>query len=116
MEDSATKIKGGLEGSQIRQGGELTPQALTRRRSLKDRASGSTEATEEKLNIDLARAIHAELNPEAMAAERRQRIEQLTKQVREGRYNPSSEAVAGKVEEEITFEIMTSRGALLEDT
>jgi len=82
---------------------------------------GSTEGTligniaanpaSDSVDVSLAKAISAQLSPEAMAAERRQRIESLKQQIAEGKYNPSSEAIAASVGEELMFEILGSGGA-----
>jgi anti-sigma28 factor (negative regulator of flagellin synthesis) len=68
----------------------------------------------DSVDVSLAKAISAELSPEAMVAERRSRVEKLKQLVAEGNYNPSSEAVARAVGEEIMYEIFGAQGATTE--
>ena len=64
------------------------------------------DSSASKVNVGLSTAINNELNPEAMAAERRAKVQRLKELVAEGKYNPSSEAVAKSLGEEIISEIM----------
>lgn len=49
--------------------------------------------------------LQSALNPSKMAEERTQKIEALKEQIRNGTYNPSSEAVARSLGEELYLEI-----------
>ncbi len=68
----------------------------------------------DRVSLGLSRTISSELNPESMAAERRKRVEELKLLVAQGKYNPSSEAVARSVGEEIMLEIMSAGSSLAE--
>jgi anti-sigma28 factor (negative regulator of flagellin synthesis) len=68
----------------------------------------------DRVDVSLAKAISAEFSPDTMAAERRSKVERLKQLVAEGKYNPSSEAVARSVGEEIMFEIFGAQGATTE--
>lgn len=54
----------------------------------------------------LGAGIRKELDPLAMAAERRAKIESLKEQIRNNTYNPSVEDIARSVSEEISLEVL----------
>lgn len=77
---------------------------------LEDTALAEAERAEEKVNLALARAIKNELDPEGMAAERRQRVSELKKLVQSGQYNPPASEVARAIANEISTEILLNAG------
>ncbi len=54
----------------------------------------------------LAAHLKSELDPTKLAAERRQKVENLKKQIREGTYQPPLSDIARSVSEELSFEIL----------
>ena len=81
---------------------------------LKDKAAKAVSSKSDKsasndtVEVSLAKFISDQLDPTKMADDRRKKIEELKKLIASGEYRPSSEAVAQAVEEEIGFEIMSS--------
>jgi len=54
----------------------------------------------------LAALLKSELDPTKLAAERRQKVEDLKKQIRDGTYQPPLSELARSVSEELSFEIL----------
>lgn len=84
----------------------LNGSTKTKKKSLID--SLGSEEQEQKIQLGLSKAISAEFDPEAMAAERRKKVEHLKKLVQSGQYNPPIEKVAEAVSQEIDFEILSA--------
>ena len=89
-------------------------------RSKSGTATGTTQGTasedskavsEDTVSVGLSQLIKSELDPEAMAAERRKRIEELKTLVASGKYNPPIDKVAEAVTQEIAAEIYLSPAA-----
>lgn len=59
----------------------------------------------ERIDLSLGRAIHQILDPQAMAEERRAKVEELKRLVQSGQYNPSSLEVARALGQEISFSL-----------
>ena len=62
----------------------------------------------------LGTLLKQELNPNAMADERAQKVAQLKEQIKNGTYAPATDLVAASVSEEISLEILFSGSALQE--
>lgn len=58
--------------------------------------------------LSVSRAIQQELDPAAMLAERKNRVEELKKLIKNGEYNPPIMDVARAVNDEIGFEILAA--------
>jgi anti-sigma28 factor (negative regulator of flagellin synthesis) len=104
------KIKKGL-GSELQS--ELAKGLKQRRaneQAEQQRAEESKTAPEGKVKLGLARAIHHELNPEEIQAERKEKIAALKEAIRSGSYNPPASEIAQAIGEEISFEILTQNG------
>lgn len=71
--------------------------------------NSANEDSPEKVDIALSRAINSELNSDRLAAERKEKVARLKELVQSGKYNPSSEAIAEAVGEEIVFEILSNQ-------
>jgi anti-sigma28 factor (negative regulator of flagellin synthesis) len=81
---------------------------------IKAQTQGTLLKSDDSVNVSVAKAIGQELSPEALALERRQKIESLKAIIAEGKYNPPSEAVAQAVGQEILFEIFSGGTNLVE--
>ena len=68
----------------------------------------NTDRSQDRVNVEVAKLINDQLNPEAMAAARRARVAELTQLVRSGQYKSDSEAVARALIDEIASEILLS--------
>ncbi len=64
--------------------------------------------TEGKVNLDISRSINAELDPSLLAAERREKIDNLKALIKAGKYNPKSEDIAAALQQDIVFEILSN--------
>ena len=62
---------------------------------------------EDKVNINVSRSIHNELDPQLLASERREKIDRLKQLIQSGEYKPSSQEVAAALNQEIVFEILS---------
>lgn len=71
-------------------------------------ALSQDEAGEGVVDVGLSSAINSQLNPEAMAAERKEKVARLKELVAAGKYNPSSDLVAQALHDDIVFEIITN--------
>lgn len=62
---------------------------------------------EDLVNVSgLGAMLNQELNPVTMAAERKQKLEELKKLIKEGKYNPDSRLVSKAISEELSLEII----------
>lgn len=67
------------------------------------------QQVQDQVHFGVARAIQSQLDPQQMAEQREARKLELKRLIHEGNYQmPSSEELAGRVEEEITMEILTA--------
>jgi hypothetical protein len=71
--------------------------------------------SEGRIAVGVGQQIQAELNPTALAATRRQRVEELKELVRAGKYNPPIMEVAARVAEELDAEIFSMKGRIPEE-
>ena len=75
-------------------------------------AKGAAASSDKVSLSSLGSVMRQELSAGSMAEERRQKIESLKQRIKDGTYNPSSEAVAGSVAEEISLEVLLGGDAL----
>lgn len=73
----------------------LRSQLQEKAKGVKDKESQAAKT--DTVDVKLGALIQSELNPTQMAADRRARIEELKQLIKEGKYHPSSEAVARSV-------------------
>jgi anti-sigma28 factor (negative regulator of flagellin synthesis) len=85
-----------------------SPAAVLAAKAAQTQAVVKAFTASDSVDVSLAKAIGSELNADAMLAERRKRVEDLKALIAEGKYNPSSEAVARAVGEEILLEIFSA--------
>ena len=64
---------------------------------------------ESEVDVSLGQMIKSQLGVEQLQAERRAKVEELKELVQSGKYNPSSEAIAQAVGQEIAVEIAQSQ-------
>lgn len=64
--------------------------------------------SEDTVDVGVAKYIQATLDPEKLAAERKEKLERIKKAVQSGEYNPPAEAVALAVGQDIVMEILDS--------
>lgn len=69
----------------------------------------------DKINFGVSRNINSQLNPEVMAAERKEKVAKLKELVQSGNYKVSSEDIAAALNEEIFFEIISNSGEAVND-
>lgn len=118
------KVKGRVGTEDLQTVREMMQQDAVRIHSRQKGVSeaGQTESSSSTQSVDtqsegqdrvtlgnLSRLLSSELDPTAMATERRQRIEELKKLVASGKYNPPVQEVAKAVTQEIAAEIFTSQ-------
>lgn len=70
--------------------------------------TSSAGTGEDKVNVEIAKLINDQLNPDVLLAERRSRVEDLKRLVQSGQYKPKSEDVARSMIEEVATEIFMS--------
>ncbi|MBX7144135.1 MAG: flagellar biosynthesis anti-sigma factor FlgM [Oligoflexia bacterium] len=69
----------------------------------------AVSAGEDTVDVGVAKYIQAALDPEKLAAERKEKLERLKKAVQSGEYNPPAEAVAMAVGQDIVMEIFDAQ-------
>ena len=112
------RVNGGSDSDSIKNRKDLQEQDAVRlhtkgTRPPADAVKGKNAGPQpqvDTVNLQLARAINAELNPDAIDHERSKRVAELKALVAAGQYNPSSDAVAEALGREIMLEILSGGG------
>jgi negative regulator of flagellin synthesis FlgM len=80
---------------------------------LKQEDAQRSSASADRVSLSsLGSLMRQELSAANIAEERRQKIDSLKQRIKDGTYNPSSEAVAGSVAEEVSLEVLFGGDAL----